>query len=439
MNESTMTFRGEYAFLSNMYSASFEWDGRTYRNSEAAFQSAKSLDPAVRDEFSEMAGVTAKREGKKVLLRGDWESVKDGIMEEVVRAKFAQNSDLLKKLIDTEDMELVEGNRWHDTYWGIDLVSGKGENHLGIILMKIRAELGGEEYLERIRQKNVERDAAERAEAKSLKMLIDETKAELDALPVYDFTGKEMQTKAFGVVRIKEQNGDYLKFDAGGRERVFKLPGCVAQGFLYPDDDLILEICRKRQYLQDSLKKLEKEEASKAYASESTEKEKRFVKYVPDRKEEQKWLSKKPIMSLTEAGIMIPEGSTLSKSAIETIRHMRYYLEGRGGGVLLSNRVFVDVEINDINEMIRSAEKAAVTVVGSMPDFAPYTMDDGCGLLHMTKSSVFAFSPHEIISDDPRDIAKALKVRWNTLKACEKCQVIAVVYHNANEQKQYVD
>ena len=81
---SIMCFRGKFDFLSNMYVATFEWDGRTYRNSEAAFQSAKSLDPSVRDEFSEMTGVVAKREGKKVKLRGDWESVKDDIMEEVV-------------------------------------------------------------------------------------------------------------------------------------------------------------------------------------------------------------------------------------------------------------------------------------------------------------------------------------------------------------------
>ncbi len=146
-----MTFRGEYQFLSNMYPALFVWDGRPYRNSEAAFQSAKSLDPAVRDRFSEMTGVTAKREGKKVLLRADWERVKDGVMEEVVREKFLQNPELLRKLIDTGDRELTEGNRWHDRYWGVDLTSGEGENRLGIILMKLRAELGGTEDPEKKR------------------------------------------------------------------------------------------------------------------------------------------------------------------------------------------------------------------------------------------------------------------------------------------------
>ena len=140
MSDAIVSFRGEYGFLSNMYAAGFEWDGRHYLNSEAAFQSAKSLDPAVRDGFSRLSGVMAKRAGRKLELREDWGSVKEGIMEEVVRAKFAQNPDLRRKLTDTSDRELIEGNRWHDTYWGVDLTTGKGLNRLGVILMKIRAE-----------------------------------------------------------------------------------------------------------------------------------------------------------------------------------------------------------------------------------------------------------------------------------------------------------
>ena len=136
MEKAIRAFRGKYAFLSNMYEAPFEWDGRMYRNSEAAFQSAKTLKKKYRDDFSGADGKKAKRMGRTISLRRDWESVKDGIMEEVVRAKFSQNPELLRRLIDTGDMELVEGNSWHDTYWGVDQETGEGENHLGIILMK---------------------------------------------------------------------------------------------------------------------------------------------------------------------------------------------------------------------------------------------------------------------------------------------------------------
>lgn len=262
-----MTFRGKFGFLSNMHATAFEWDGRTYRNSEAAFQSAKSLDPAVRDEFSEMTGAVAKREGKKVRLRGDWESVKDEIMEEVVRAKFSQNPDLLQKLIDTGDIELMEGNAWHDTYWGVDLKTGKGENRLGIILMKIRAELGGAEYVEKARQMRAEKEEAKRSEEAALHAAIEAVKAELEALPTYDFTGMEMETKAFGRVKILEREENWLKFEARGEVKLFSLPGCILQGFLIPDDKSIIETFKRKQELQEKLKSLEKHGLPKEAAS----------------------------------------------------------------------------------------------------------------------------------------------------------------------------
>ena len=62
-------------------------------------------------------------------------------MEDIVRAKFTQNEDLKWRLIGTGDADLEEGNTWHDTCWGVDAKTGEGQNHLGKILMKIRAEL----------------------------------------------------------------------------------------------------------------------------------------------------------------------------------------------------------------------------------------------------------------------------------------------------------
>lgn len=144
MEKAITSFRGEYAFLSNMYSVPVEWDGRTYQNSEAAFQSAKTLEPEERNVFCNLNGVAAKQQGKKVLLRKDWKDVKDGIMEEIIRAKFTQNPELAKKLVTTRDAQLMEGNNWHDTYWGVNSRTLEGKNHLGIILMKIRAELSRE-------------------------------------------------------------------------------------------------------------------------------------------------------------------------------------------------------------------------------------------------------------------------------------------------------
>ena len=132
--EPIVSFRDEYQFLSNFYSCKVTYDGYTYLNSEAAFQAQKDLTR--RNEFTSLSGPSSKRLGKRVNLRKDWEDVKLKIMEEIVKCKFDQNPDLKEKLIDTGDAILIEGNDWGDKYWGV--CKGVGENHLGIILMKIR-------------------------------------------------------------------------------------------------------------------------------------------------------------------------------------------------------------------------------------------------------------------------------------------------------------
>lgn len=134
-------FRDEYDFLSNFYNAPVTWEGLTYQNSEAAFQAAKVLTEEERRPFTTLPANKAKRLGRQVQLRPDWEEVKVSIMESIVRAKFSQNADLAVRLLATGDAELVEGNNWGDTCWGVDVRTGKGQNHLGRILMKIRDEL----------------------------------------------------------------------------------------------------------------------------------------------------------------------------------------------------------------------------------------------------------------------------------------------------------
>ena len=136
-----MTFIKEYYYLSNFYPVEVEFDGIRYPSSEAAYQAQKSLDPSVRAMFAMYRADIAKHEGQKVALRADWNEVRLGIMEEVVRAKFTQHPDLAKKLMATGSMHLEEGNWWGDIFWGVDKKTGVGENNLGKILMKIREEL----------------------------------------------------------------------------------------------------------------------------------------------------------------------------------------------------------------------------------------------------------------------------------------------------------
>ena len=132
-------FTDEYFFLSNFYESKVTYEGITYLNNEAAFQSMKTLDENERRAFAELDHDAAKKAGRKISLRDDWEDVKTELMYEICKAKFTQNNDLAEKLLATGDEELVEGNNWNDKIWG--KVNGEGENRLGVILMRIREEL----------------------------------------------------------------------------------------------------------------------------------------------------------------------------------------------------------------------------------------------------------------------------------------------------------
>ena len=90
-------------------------------------------------QFQNLLANEAKRLGRRVKLRPDWEDIKDEVMYEVVLDKFKRNDNLKEKLLDTANAELIEENWWNDTYWGV--CKGKGKNKLGKILMKVRDEL----------------------------------------------------------------------------------------------------------------------------------------------------------------------------------------------------------------------------------------------------------------------------------------------------------
>ena len=135
-------FDGDYRFLSNFYISPMKIDlgylgTWSCQNVEEVYQASKA---ARRDQViwvlqSASAGI-AKRRGREIEKRDDWEQIKDGVMTMLVNEKFDQNPDLAEKLIATGDQELVEGNTWNDRYWGV--CKGKGLNKLGKILMAKR-------------------------------------------------------------------------------------------------------------------------------------------------------------------------------------------------------------------------------------------------------------------------------------------------------------
>lgn len=134
-------FTGIYDFLSNFYRAKVTYEGITYPTAEHAYQAAKSTNMEIKKDIANIPSPSgAKKYGKTIEIRKDWEFVKLKIMYEIVSIKF-ENPDLAKKLLDTGDAIIEEGNNWYDTYWGIYLPTGKGENNLGKILMTVRKNI----------------------------------------------------------------------------------------------------------------------------------------------------------------------------------------------------------------------------------------------------------------------------------------------------------
>lgn len=133
------SFRDEYYFLSNFYECPVTYNGLTYKNNEAAFQAQKCITMNERFKFINLNASEAKKLGRRVVLRKDWEDIKIKVMTAIVKAKFEQNEDLKEKLLSTENTYLEEGNTWGDRIWGT--VNGVGANNLGKILMNVRKEL----------------------------------------------------------------------------------------------------------------------------------------------------------------------------------------------------------------------------------------------------------------------------------------------------------
>lgn len=138
-------FDGKFAFLSNFYDSTFTHDGITYSTNEHFFQAMKTLDIAEKKAIAAAAtpGI-AKRMGRKVKLRSDWEEVKVYFMRLGLTLKF-QDPVLAQKLLETNDEELIEGNWWHDNEWGScscpKCANIPGRNLLGKLLMEVREDV----------------------------------------------------------------------------------------------------------------------------------------------------------------------------------------------------------------------------------------------------------------------------------------------------------
>ncbi len=128
-------FHGPYRFLSNFWPAVVEYNSIVFPTVEHAYVAAKTKDQVLQRIISKLPTPgEARRLGKELIIRPEFNAEKYSIMEYLLRQKF-EISHLKRLLLDTGHIELIE---YSDTYWGI--CEGKGENNLGKLLMKIRGE-----------------------------------------------------------------------------------------------------------------------------------------------------------------------------------------------------------------------------------------------------------------------------------------------------------
>lgn len=137
------SFKGKYEFLSNFYMSPVSYGDIEYPSVEHAYQALKTLNLETRQTIANLATPgKAKKAGKSIELRPEWESIKQRVMLSLLLKKF-HDPILRQMLLDTGDAELVEGNWWGDTYWGQCPV-GTGHNVLGRLLMAVRAQYQSE-------------------------------------------------------------------------------------------------------------------------------------------------------------------------------------------------------------------------------------------------------------------------------------------------------
>lgn len=130
------SFSGSYRFLSNFYPCPIVYENDLYPSLEHAFQAAKTTDSKEREWVrSARQPGEAKRRGRKVTKRSEWDDIRVNVMRELLLQKF-NNPELRQRLLNTGEAQLIEGNNWGDVFWGV--CRGRGENWLGKLLMEVR-------------------------------------------------------------------------------------------------------------------------------------------------------------------------------------------------------------------------------------------------------------------------------------------------------------
>jgi len=140
----------EYGYMSNFSPHPVTYLGDVYPTSEHAYQAMKTKDLKERKWVRDSkTPYIAKRRGRDVTLVDNWDNIKVHVMQDIVMTKFSQHEGIALDLASTCGIKLIEGNTWHDNFFGTCKCSrcgDKGQNHLGRILMITRSYILSDAY-----------------------------------------------------------------------------------------------------------------------------------------------------------------------------------------------------------------------------------------------------------------------------------------------------
>ena len=131
--------------FSNFAPFAIDLDGTRWATVENYYQAQKFIDPDLRQSIGQAEQpIIAKTlaDANKGAIRPDWDAIKDEVMYRAVRRKFELHAELRALLLATGEEDIAESAP-SDYYWGVGR-EGTGQNRLGKMMERIRAELRGE-------------------------------------------------------------------------------------------------------------------------------------------------------------------------------------------------------------------------------------------------------------------------------------------------------
>lgn len=140
--------RKPYGALSNLFARPMVFEGVRYKTAEHAYKAAQARRPEVRRWLmsaptAELVAAAGERLPNSETLAG-WSRMRIPVMRSILKAKFSQHEDLRRLLSSTGESRLVEWapeDNAINRFWSEIKGSGAGENHLGRLLMALRAQL----------------------------------------------------------------------------------------------------------------------------------------------------------------------------------------------------------------------------------------------------------------------------------------------------------